>query len=264
MDALIMAAGRGSRLGAETDGRPKALVDLGGITPLEFQIGVLAARGVRTAVVVTGYRRGAVEDVLAGLSNKINVVTLWNPFWPVSNVIGSAWFARRELEDDFVYLHADTMFDPSILDDLLQAEGDAVLPIDYRPCEAEQMKAEVVDGRVRSLSKDLPTDRTAGEFIGIAFFRRAAVAQIRASIEAVVERGDLGSYFEAAINHAITAGTDVRALATDRRPWTEIDFEEDLVLARQLLPRLVSRATDGPAPTVPQGTAPEVANPTQS
>ena len=61
MDALIMAAGRGSRLGAHTDDRPKSLVDLGGTTPLEWQLDVLAARGIERAIIVTGYRRADVE-----------------------------------------------------------------------------------------------------------------------------------------------------------------------------------------------------------
>ena len=61
MDALIMAAGRGSRLGAHTDDRPKALVDLGGISPLELQHDLLADRGIERVILVTGYRRADVE-----------------------------------------------------------------------------------------------------------------------------------------------------------------------------------------------------------
>src|SRR5262245_45894677 len=131
MDALIMAAGRGSRLGAHTDDRPKSLIDLGGISPLELQIDLLAARRVERVIIVTGYRREEVEAAaIARAGDRLRVEPVWNPFWPVTNVVGSAWMARDRLTGPFVYLHADTVFDATILDDLLATDGEAVLPVD--------------------------------------------------------------------------------------------------------------------------------------
>lgn len=240
MDALIMAAGRGSRLGSHTDDRPKSLIDLGGISPLELQIDVLASRGIERVLVVTGYRREEVAAAaIARAAGRLEVRPIWNPFWSVTNVIGSAWMARDHLTTSFVYLHADTVFEPSILDDVLAADGDAVLPIDFRPCEPEQMKARVVNDRVAHLSKELEPADTAGEFIGIGVFRDAALGHIRTGLDAVLDSGTLTAYFEAALNHAIDAGLEVHTVATAGRAWTEIDFEADLELARSLLPRLL-------------------------
>lgn len=239
MDALIMAAGRGSRLGAHTDDRPKSLIDLGGISPLELQIDLLAARGVERVVIVTGYRRAEVEGAaLARAAERVRIEPVWNPFWPVTNVVGSAWMARERLTRPFVYLHADTVFEPSILDDLLATPGDSVLPVDFRPCEPEQMKARVEGSRVTWLSKELSDEETAGEFIGIGVFRERSLPAVRAGLDAVLEAGTLTGYFEAALNHAIAGGLAVEAMPTGGRAWTEIDFEEDLELARRLLPRL--------------------------
>jgi choline kinase len=238
MDALIMAAGRGSRLGSETGGRPKSLVDLGGVSPLELQIDVLAARGISRVIVVTGYERQQVEAAVgARLRDSMTAEFVWNPFWSVTNVIGSAWLARERLRDGFVYLHADTVFEPSILDDLLGNQADGVLPIDFRECEPEQMKAAVADERVLRLSKELPPAQTAGEFIGIALFRAAAVPAIVEGLDDELAAGGLQSYFEAALNRAIDAGLVVRPIPTAGRAWAEIDFPEDLALARSLLPR---------------------------
>jgi choline kinase len=234
-----MAAGRGSRLGSETDDRPKSLVDLGGVTPLGWQIDVLAARGIERAIVVTGYRRAAVEAAARErAAGRLAIDPVWNPFWPVTNVVGSAWMARDHLSGPFVYLHADTVFEPSILDDLLADDGSASLPVDFRACEPEQMKASVENGRVTHLSKELSATDTAGEFIGIGVFREDALAPIRGGLDAVLERGDLTAYFEGALNHAIDAGLAIHAVPTSGRAWTEIDFVEDLELARSILPRI--------------------------
>jgi choline kinase len=247
MDALIMAAGRGSRLGSHTDARPKALVDLGGISPLELQLDLLIARGIRRIVLVTGYQRDMVEAAAARrIRSRAELRIVWNPFWSVTNVIGSAWLARNDLDGPFAYLHADTVFEGSILDDLLASTAAAALAVDFRACEPEQMKAEVVDHRIAHLSKELPEERTAGEFIGIGVFGAEAVTPIRAGLDSVMELGVLNAYFEAAINHAIEHGLAVQAVPTVGRRWTEIDFEVDLRLARTLLPLLrVSGETAG-------------------
>lgn len=242
IDALIMAAGRGSRLGPETDAKPKSLVDLGGITPLEFQLRVLADRGIERAVIVTGYRHDLVEEVARKrASDRFQVRCIWNPFWSLTNVLGSAWMAKAELGRELIYLHADTIFAPSILDDLLRdRHEEAALPIDFRPCEPEQMKARLNgDGLVDYLSKGLGEDQTAGEFIGIGFFKSSAVRSIVEGMQAVLETGETAAYFEEAINWAIgNRGLRAAAVPTGSRPWTEIDFPEDLILARSLLPRL--------------------------
>jgi choline kinase len=242
VDALIMAAGRGSRLGPHTDARPKALVDLGGISPLELQLDMLVAIGVRRIVLAVGYQHQMVEEAAADrIAGRAELEIVWNPFWSVTNVIGSAWLAREQLQGPFVYLHADTVFEPSILDDLLRANGPAALAVDFRACEPEQMKAEVIGGHVTHVSKELSEERTAGEFIGIGVFGEEARSLIRAGLDAVMDVGSLNAYFEAAVNHALDHGLGAEAVPTRGRPWTEVDFEEDLLLARTLLPAMRGR-----------------------
>lgn len=242
-----MAAGRGSRLGAHANERPKALVDLGGISPLELQIELLVTRGIERVMIVTGYLHELVEAAATRrAAGRVAIEPIWNPYWSVTNVVGSAWLARDRLRGPFVYLHADTVFAPSILDDILAADGPVALPVDLRACEPEQMKATIVGGRVTQLSKELPAEQTAGEFIGIGRFGAEAVDPIRTALDVVLEAGRLSAYFEAAINEAIESGLDVRAVATAGRPWVEIDFEADLDLARRLLPDLLPPTNDGP------------------
>jgi choline kinase len=240
LDALIMAAGRGSRLGGLTDERPKSLIDLGGISPLELQLEILLARGATRGIIVTGYRadlvRAVAEQRAAG---RLGLEFVFNPFWSVTNVLGSAWFARDRLEGDFMYLHADTVFEPSILDDLLASQAAIALPVDLRAVEPEQMKAEVRDGQVLHLSKELPPDRSAGEFIGIGLFRRPVVPLLCEAIAAEIEAGSINAYFEAAINRLIADGIQAQAMDVRGRAWTEIDFLDDLEAARRQLPHFL-------------------------
>jgi choline kinase len=243
MQALIMAAGRGSRLGEMTDALPKSLLDLGGITPLEFQIDLLAEKGVTEVIIVTGYRADLVRAAaLKRAGMRLSVNPVFNPFWSATNVLGSAWFARHLLKTDFIYLHADTVFEPSILDDMLMTSSLIALPIDLRSCEPEQMKAQIANERVVHLSKELKPELTAGEFIGIGIFRAGALQPIKDAIEVEIASGAIDAYFEAAINRVIIdARIYPEVVPVAGRRWTEIDFAEDLEAARRQLAELVVR-----------------------
>src|SRR5690606_23865980 len=56
VQGLILAAGRGSRLGAHTEARPKGMVELAGQPLIRWQCAALAGAGVAPTTIVTGYR----------------------------------------------------------------------------------------------------------------------------------------------------------------------------------------------------------------
>jgi choline kinase len=62
MRALILAAGRGSRMGALGDVRPKCLVELDGRPLLDRQLAALRTGGAREIGIVRGYRKDMLND----------------------------------------------------------------------------------------------------------------------------------------------------------------------------------------------------------
>ena len=104
------------------------------------------------------------------------------------------------------------------------------------------MKAKIVGETVLRLSKDLPPEDTAGEFIGIGFFRQPSLPAVLDGMDRVLELQNLGAYFEEAINWAIAErGLRVGFIPTEGRSWTEIDFPDDLEFARSIVSRIVER-----------------------
>mgnify|MGYP003993207777 FL=1 len=73
MKAIILAAGRGSRMGGLTEELPKCLVQLHGKTLLEWQIAALRRGGVEEIAIVTGYRRKQLA--------KYGLVEFYNERW---------------------------------------------------------------------------------------------------------------------------------------------------------------------------------------
>src|SRR4051812_14747493 len=95
--AIILSAGKGSRLLPLTEDRPKCLIELSGRSLLEWQIDALKANGVGEIVVVTGFRDDLVDAVVA---RHPGTRTLFNPFYHVADNLGSVWLARAEFDRD--------------------------------------------------------------------------------------------------------------------------------------------------------------------
>src|SRR5690606_34114380 len=120
MRAIILSAGQGSRLLPLTQDRPKCLLPVGGRSVIEWQVRHLATGGVTEIAVVLGFHADQVADQLQALAGpQLAIRTIFNPFYNVSDNLGSCWMARGEMEGDFLLLNGDTLFEPAILKKLL-------------------------------------------------------------------------------------------------------------------------------------------------
>jgi choline kinase len=119
--AVILAAGLGSRLGALTADRPKAMVEVGGRPVLERAVRALDAAGIPTITIITGHRRESIEQFVAGGGFSADVRTLHNPEYATANNIVSFLVGAVALADGGLLLNSDVVFDPAILDDILAA-----------------------------------------------------------------------------------------------------------------------------------------------
>lgn len=235
MQAIIMAAGRGSRLGNLTDEIPKAFLEVRGHRLIDYSIALLHWQGVSDIKIVTGYKSEKYEE-LAGKTS--GVTCIYNPFYDKCNVLGSFYMAQGYLKDeDTIYMHADTLCDVGLFAEMTKAQGDIVLPVDFRPCDEEAMKIETKNGQVIRLDKSIPLDVGEGEFIGIAKLGAKAMPAIKRASKKLVQDGKLSSYFEAAIQEVINSGGySTPALPTSGRFWGEVDFEADYEFVKKNLP----------------------------
>jgi choline kinase len=169
MKAVVLAAGRGSRLAPLTDDRPKPLVSVGGRPLLLRTIQRVTQLGIpdRDVIIVTGYREEMVTTLLRreGLGCRL----VYNPRWFEHNSCQSLWSAREALAGSgFLVMEGDLLFDEKVLPRLLEAPAPAALAVDpTRPAGPEAMKATVAaDGHVTALAKQAAPG--AAKFLGIA------------------------------------------------------------------------------------------------
>ena len=226
-----MTAGFGSRIAKITNNLPKSFLEINQEKLIERAIRLLRERAINDITVVTGYKS---ELFIELLDENIKVVN--NPLYFCTNVLGSFACGMGNLKEDFIFMHADTIFDETILDDLIASNAsDIVLPVDYKSCVEEEMKVTTVDGNVSVIHKSIDLNIAEGEFIGIAKISLAILGKLKSAVKIELkEKNNHQEYFEAALQNLIDQGNNIRTIATNGRPWIEIDFPEDFITAKSL------------------------------
>ena len=224
-DIVLLAAGRGSRLGGTT---PKPLTPLGadGETLIARQLrllGPLRERGSRVTVVV-GHREQEFRDCLDG------VHFVRSPRYAETNTAVSLLVGLAPADRGALWLNTDVAFSTGFADALVYAllagAGSFVAVRRGRTADEEVKYLLDEDGAVCALSKQV--QRGLGEAIGVNHVSPADREVLRRALAA---RGD-GDYFEAAVEATIGSGTRWSPLDLTDHFAVEVDFPEDLAIAR--------------------------------
>lgn len=120
MKAILLAAGRGTRISRCIDGKPKCTILLGdsAMTLIEYSIDTLHRNGIADVTLVLGHRGNVIREILAGRG----VRYVENPFYDVTNSIASLWFARSlfATPDDFLIMNGDVFLSQQAVDAVLE------------------------------------------------------------------------------------------------------------------------------------------------
>lgn len=238
MKAVILAAGKGSRISNLTGGGPKSLLPLGDTTLLGHSLRNFKTLGIDDIIVVTGYQRNLLaEYVRREWPGRAEIV--YNPHFASTNVLYSFWLALPHIspDEDFVFLHADTVFSFDVLKRLIDQESQSgmVFAVDRHPCEEEEMKVQVSSGHVTHVNKQMPGPSAFGEFLGLARIGAKHQQNLRRHAEQLFEDGVFQAFFELAVQRMIDAGeVQVEVCDVTGHPWREVDFQEDYEAAKVL------------------------------
>ena len=245
MKAIILAAGKGTRMAPYTHDKPKCLLDIGGISILEHQINSIRDCGINEIVIVVGFRFERVEDFLRGYDGLgVRINTLYNPFYQSTNSLVSLWIARSELDEDIVVMNGDDVYEMGVLDKALSVgNGEICLPVKKRPrYEREDMKVVVNDGGITKISKDIPNGEASAESVGIRVFRDTGVELLKRAVEEEMRNpGAEGKWYVSSIHRLISKGYKIQPLDIDELYWMDVDCPMDLFRARKQADRFLKK-----------------------
>lgn len=235
--AIILSAGQGSRLLPLTADQPKCLIDFSGRSLIAWQIHSLVANGISEIAVVTGFRDEKLGAALAAIAYPgVTIRTLFNPFYKVADNLGSCWIAREEMDQDFIILNGDTLVSPEIVGRLIAgATSPITVTIDVKDSyDLDDMKVQRDGDRLLQIGKRLAPSETNAESIGMLAFKGEGPSIFRNQIEAMMRtpEGVLNWYLKAI--HALAPSGVVGTVSIEGLKWAEVDFPEDLPIARAL------------------------------
>jgi choline kinase len=231
--AIILAAGRGSRMKSLTDERPKCLVELRGKPLLEWQLESLRAAGISDIAVVTGYKRELLAE--RGLSE------FHNPRWAETNMVSSLACAESWLQGEpCIVSYSDIFYSPVAVQSLINS--DATLAVTYDPnwlqlwterfgdplLDAETFRLTATHTLAEIGNKPQSVDDVQGQYMGLLRFTPEGWAEVvRLRAELSPQQRD-SMHMTNTLQRVIDAGrVPIEAVAYTGE-WGEVDSSEDL------------------------------------
>jgi len=227
MQAVILAAGSGSRLTWVSNGLPKCLLPLGEQTLIEHQLEALSDAGIGQVLIVVGYKADEVKKVIGNRASYIE-----NDRYAQTNSLYSLWLASEWVNGPFVLMNSDVLFHPDILHRLLAKKGNALAYDSTSAAGQEQTKVALREEKVIDLGKDLPAELARGESLGLLCFDAEGSKALFARVKALIQNGSEKSWVMEAVRSTCSS-ISIRGVNVAGLPWAEIDFPYDLNRAQK-------------------------------
>lgn len=255
--AILIAAGRGQRLGPNTEDIPKCMVQVGARPILGWVWDAFRAAGIDELVVIRGYRGDVLEPFARSLATHVHFVD--NTGWRDNNVLLSLACARAYLDRPCLVSYSDIIFTPAVAQAAVASPAEIALVIDREfravyqgrtahPLDEAEVSDLMPDGSVARVGKRaLPPSEAIGEFIGLAKLGARGVMAVARALDALARHydGRDDEPFQRARSYRNAYLTDLWQDLIDRGiqldpvlidgGWREIDTLQDLDRARQLV-----------------------------
>tara|TARA_B100000795_G_C22802617_1_gene442755 strand:+ start:2034 stop:2756 length:723 start_codon:yes stop_codon:yes gene_type:complete len=121
MRAIILAAGRGSRLKDLTKDKPKSFLKIKNKRMIDYQIEGLKKNGIKEIAAVVGYKKEMFKKLKIKLFNNRN--------WKSTNMVYSLFKANSWLNKyDCIICYGDIFYDSKVITKLIQQKSQCILP----------------------------------------------------------------------------------------------------------------------------------------
>jgi len=226
--AVLLAAGTGSRLRPLTLDAPKCLTVVGGQPILGRLVDNLRSQGIRRLVVVTGHLDQQIRDFLQENAADMQVDYVHNPVYKTTNNIYSLWLARDVIQESFVLVESDLVFDESMLNGMFTPNKIAVSHIlPWMNGTTVQLNADngITSFHVKRNINDNPQYKTVNIYsLSLQSWRRVVT-----KLDCLIADERVGEYYEAVFAEMVADGSlKFDAVFFDKERWYEIDTLEDL------------------------------------
>ena len=223
MKAILLAAGKGSRIAKMIEPIPKSTLLVNGKPLIRSTVEMFNALGISCTVCV-GYKKEKIFEALEGL----DITYYNNPMYDITNSIISLWMAKDALDDDVIIMNADVFLSRDILQLVLKDNHSNVLAFDTTRTHIGDYFFEVIDGEyLRAYGKELPLSQRSGEYVGVAKISKEFLHAFTQRLEDMVNQQYHQQWWENVLYSFVETKEHIYTVDINGRFWGEIDSIED-------------------------------------
>jgi choline kinase len=256
--ALLLAAGTGSRLAPLTDKLPKCLVEVNEISILERLIHSLQLHNFKRLVIVVGYEADCIRNYLGTRAGGMDIEYITSPLYNTTNNIYSLWLARKVIDEPFLLIESDLVFDPEMLQEMLYPDRIAVAKL-----HPWMSGTTVTINNLREITKFNCDHQTHNDnqYKTVNIYSLSAITWqlVRERLEHHISKNRVNSYYETVFADMVNDGClAFSPVFFDAKRWYEIDTIADLRAADKVCDfyqHPVNVMTDSCVVTIPRGSA---------
>ena len=252
MQAIILAAGMGTRLKKLTSNNTKCMVKVNGVTLIERALSILDRKSLSRIVLVVGYQAQNLIEFVKTLNIKTPVIFIENNIYDKTNNIYSLTLAKEyACEEDTLLLESDLIFEEALIDALLDDKRETLALVD----KFENW----MDGTCTILDdNDCIVDFVAGKYLDFAnkdeYYKTVNIYKFSSHfsrntyfpfLEAYAGAMGNNEYYESVIKLiAMLETKEIRAKRLTGQKWYEIDDAQDLDIAESIFANNISEQYD--------------------
>jgi choline kinase len=226
--AVILAAGKSSRLYPLTLKMPKCLLPLeGGIAIIDYQISILKENNINDITVVIGYKK---ELIVEHLKNKDINFKVFSDYENYNNM-HTLYSIKEILIDDVIILFSDVLIHSNLLKKLIN-NHDYSLLVHNKSVLKDTMRVIADRGIIKGIGSHISVESGNGNFVGVAKFSKTGVNILINEISKLILKPEFDqAYYTHPLNF-ISKYRDIKLVNANHSPWIEVDFLKDYRRAR--------------------------------
>jgi 2-aminoethylphosphonate-pyruvate transaminase len=248
MTAVILAAGRGTRLNKLTSRLPKGLLQIDGKSLLERSLAAIKKNKITQAIIVIGHYGHLIQEKIGNDFYDLNLSYIRNPNYAKTGSMYSLWQIHDSIHDDILLLESDLLYEERAIPVLLESKYSDVILVsslldsgdDVYVCTNEKEQLILLG---KEIEEDMKSN-ALGALVGISKLSKQFLRSLfdRASLEFKTGQEELlNQHYEECINKVSVSTHPVYTTYLQDLVWIEIDNHNDLRRARrEIYPRIIA------------------------
>jgi len=222
--AVILAAGRGTRISHLVKDIPKGFIEIGGTSLIQRSLSLLFKNGIQRVIIIGGHLSEFYQK-LAESDPRISVVI--NPLYADSGSMYSFYAAKDTVAEDFLLLESDLIYEEGAIKALQETALHSAILLSGATSSGDEVYVHAPDGNLITMSKvleDVPS--VTGELVGISKISFQLFKKIIPVAERLFQETLKVEYERCLVETAKTE--EIPVLKIDGLLWAEIDDESHL------------------------------------